>query len=548
MNGFAKTNLKWFSGGVVAILATLLLLLSASNTLAQGGDTGSSWHKPYYPPPTSTPTPTPRPPTPTPTPTLQACQISGIIFDQDQYKVGETIRVTTRLADSRGTPLGGAKVTAIVDKQALSSQASTGFGFVDRIGEYDGVYPNTDVAGTYTFKMTASDPNGNRFLPCTASAVVQVAKAAPAVVAPSGVTINGPSQADVNQAVTFSAVVAPANATTPLIFAWTPQPASGQGTATATFTFGQAGDQTVSLTVSNAGGSKSASRTIKINPATPAGPLVTFDPLNLTIAPNGQGTSVVQVRNMNGLTAIQFEVVFNPAVVQVTDADPGTSGTQVKLSGMFATTNALVVRNEVVNDRIFFAAALLAPNKIDGNGNVVEIGWRATGSGNSQLRLENSQLIGADGQTPINAQTQNSTVTIGSASSGISGFVTLQGRRTFGGVLVTSDSGAQAQTDANGFFALASGQSFTAAFPGYLSAQASGGNLQSAAGVGKIILLAGDVNQDNVVNILDLAYMARHYHSNDSRADLNGDGRVDILDIAMAAENYGKAGPLTNWQ
>jgi len=30
--------------------------------------------------------------------------------------------------------------------------------------------------------------------------------------------------------------------------------------------------------------------------------------------------------------------------------------------------------------------------------------------------------------------------------------------------------------------------------------------------------------------------------------DVNGDGQVDIFDLTTVAGNYGKAGPMTNWQ
>jgi hypothetical protein len=50
--------------------------------------------------------------------------------------------------------------------------------------------------------------------------------------------------------------------------------------------------------------------------------------------------------------------------------------------------------------------------------------------------------------------------------------------------------------------------------------------------------LYGDVNGDSIINILDLAFVASHYGSDDSVADLNSDGRVDIVDLAIIAGNY----------
>lgn len=61
-------------------------------------------------------------------------------------------------------------------------------------------------------------------------------------------------------------------------------------------------------------------------------------------------------------------------------------------------------------------------------------------------------------------------------------------------------------------------------------------------------LLAGDANEDNAVNILDLSILAGAYNTTvgnigyDERADFNGDGSVNILDLSLLAGNYNTAG------
>jgi YVTN family beta-propeller protein len=52
-----------------------------------------------------------------------------------------------------------------------------------------------------------------------------------------------------------------------------------------------------------------------------------------------------------------------------------------------------------------------------------------------------------------------------------------------------------------------------------------------------------DVNADGQVDILDLAYIAGRYDSQDASADLNQDGLVDILDLVQAAGQYGRRLP-----
>ncbi len=73
---------------------------------------------------------------------------------------------------------------------------------------------------------------------------------------------------------TFTAVIAPSNATGPVNYAWSPAPASGQGTAVAAYQWDTAGVYTISVVVTNCGGSFSDDHTITIGaPPTSTGDL-----------------------------------------------------------------------------------------------------------------------------------------------------------------------------------------------------------------------------------------------------------------------------------
>ena len=76
----------------------------------------------------------------------------------------------------------------------------------------------------------------------------------------------------------FTATVQPANATNPT-YTWTPSPDSGQGTLHATYTWGVAGAQRITVTASNAGGTATATRNITISESTVPGA-----PITVTIA------------------------------------------------------------------------------------------------------------------------------------------------------------------------------------------------------------------------------------------------------------------------
>ena len=137
----------------------------------------------------------------------------------------------------------------------------------------------------------------------------------------------------------------------------------------------------------------------------------------------------------------------------------------------------------------------------------------------------------------------------------IVGTVLLQSRSTHDGTAIymssrpcsASLSGAQvATTNVYGHFQLQLGQTgecLWAMRPGFLSAQKAA----PSGSLGTVVLLAGDVNGDNLVNIFDIAAVAGNYGKSDSLTDFNGDSIVNIFDLVIAAVNYEKRGPLTDW-
>lgn len=136
----------------------------------------------------------------------------------------------------------------------------------------------------------------------------------------------------------------------------------------------------------------------------------------------------------------------------------------------------------------------------------------------------------------------------------VSGAVLLQGRSDHSGSqILLSDqpcaaaefAGAAAITTAAGQFELllpASVRCLRAVQPGYLAAQVA----NPAGNLGSVTLLAGDLNGDQQVNILDLARAAGSFDTSDSAADLDVSGMVDILDLVLIAQNFKLTGP-TAW-
>jgi hypothetical protein len=383
----------------------------------------------------------------------------------------------------------------------VTGQAATGFGLIDRAGEYDGEDPDTQTPGRYTYTFTASDPTGQRFMPCTAT---------------DSIVVNGDN--------------------TP-----TPTP-TATSTATATGT-----PPTITPTPTN---------TPTPTPTTtPDGPVVRVNPSNLVIPIcEDEDTGSVNVENATNLMAVQLELRYDPATAQVIDTDPGETGVQVTAGSVFS--GGFVVENEVdtTNGRISFAATLLGSNVISGNVELISVDWQPLATGNAALTLENILLVNNLLQA-VSFTTENGQLQVTNCA-GVSGILILQGRTDHSGITVSSASGEQTQTTTDGSFTIGGADSLNFSFPGYLSAQADAQTLaQDFSGaadqplsLGTLTLLAGDVYADNVIDILDLAVIAKFLGSSDTLTDLNGDGTVNILDLALAATNYGRQGPLTEWR
>jgi exo-beta-1,3-glucanase (GH17 family) len=141
----------------------------------------------------------------------------------------------------------------------------------------------------------------------------------------------------------------------------------------------------------------------------------------------------------------------------------------------------------------------------------------------------------------------------------ISGTVLLQGRTDHKGsqiflseapcTSIRSTTVADTVTDAQGRFSLSptfdqSYQCLQVVQPGYLTGQFN----FPRGDLGTLTLLAGDVNRDNRIDILDLAFIAAHYDRATPAADVNGNGVVDIFDLSLTAKNYQRGGPVSNWQ
>jgi hypothetical protein len=155
-----------------------------------------------------------------------------------------------------------------------------------------------DDAGTKAITVTA----GNAFGSQVDTVTIEVKE----LVALTGVGIGGPTEGYASQPYTFTAVVTPSNATTPISYAWSPEPDSGQGTALVEYQWDEPGVYTLSLAAENVGGSADDTLVFTIEPVptqtvvvigSGGGTIVTTDTRGLTttieVPPGAVGDSTV---------------------------------------------------------------------------------------------------------------------------------------------------------------------------------------------------------------------------------------------------------------
>ncbi|MCG3207043.1 MAG: hypothetical protein FOGNACKC_00643 [Anaerolineae bacterium] len=290
-------------------------------------------------------------------------------------------------------------------------------------------------------------------------------------------------------------------------------------------------------------------------------PAVRINPASMQVYTGDTGRTDIEVSAINPAAA-RLTLTFNPALITVIDDEPGRDGIQVAINPVLLAQGAAVEQNQVdtAAGQIVLKITHL-PQPLPA-AQLASITWLGLTEGVANIDLISAELTGPTGQ-PVTPTIQNSVIEVTAAQPGaIFGRILLQGRRQHNGVSVVASeracpeppatlrsSASLGTTNPDGYFEFvpAAGLAYRCVQVlqhGYLAGQAGNpkGNL------GTLELPGGDINDDNAINIFDMAYIGSHYGDNDPQVDINGDGTVSIFDLVLAASNYGRQGPVSQWQ
>jgi hypothetical protein len=116
------------------------------------------------------------------------------------------------------------------------------------------------------------------------------------------------------------------------------------------------------------------------------------------ISPDSRVEIPIEIKNVNGLYALDIAFEFDPKILQAVDADPATPGIQMALGNFL--DPGMVLYNTVDNEKgkAHFVMTQVNPSEPKtGNGILLVIYFKAGKQGQSALTLTNAQLSTRDG-------------------------------------------------------------------------------------------------------------------------------------------------------
>ena len=157
---------------------------------------------------------------------------------------------------------------------------------------------------------------------------------------------------------------------------------------------------------------------VAVGPATAQEPVVVrVAPANLTLAVGGTSDVAVEIVDVEGLYGFDVQLSFDPAKVEVVDADPDKPGVQVSLGRMLDSGMSVRESADNVAGTIHYAMTQLNPSEAkSGTGNLIVIKLRGKAAGNTNLTITSVDLAKRDASA-IPSSLQGGVVTVTAGAS-----------------------------------------------------------------------------------------------------------------------------------
>ena len=137
-----------------------------------------------------------------------------------------------------------------------------------------------------------------------------------------------------------------------------------------------------------------------------------LEPATLDLAPGDEGTLEIHIGNVTELAGAEVHLTFDPALLEVGDADPSTEGTQIA-HGDFLSPDFIVQNTaDPANGTVDYAIACIGLDKTaSGSGILSRITFHALAEGETLITISGVLLSDAQGQ-PIAVETDSGVAVI----------------------------------------------------------------------------------------------------------------------------------------
>ncbi len=276
------------------------------------------------------------------------------------------------------------------------------------------------------------------------------------------------------------------------------------------------------------------------------GTLVYVEPPSQVVYPGDAATIEVWASEVVDFYGAQFTLSFDETIVEGVSVEPGSAFTT------FPDEYEVAVAN-IVSGTVNFAATLLRVPKagpLQGDVQIAIITFNALEVGVSPVTFGEVKLSDIYGE-PILFDTADGEIEVSEQPTVLTGYAFLEGRDDHSGIEVTLEMSPTMTTvtDATGAYSFdgmpAGTYAVSMSADLYLSAQVI--NVDVIANQANVAcdatLLGGDLNSDEIIDILDLSLCAASFDTTAPEADVNADGIVDVYDLVLLGKNFKLVGP-----
>lgn len=330
---------------------------------------------------------------------------------------------------------------------------------------------------------------------------------------------------------------------TPVPATFTPLPATATSTPIFTPTPNPATATAVPATATTVATSTPIPPSATPNPstatATPSTPFVSIAVNPASINVNATSTVTVILNNppVSGYASAEFTCTYNATRIQVSNI----------VAGSVFGLNPVMVVNGPANGT--FIVAIAGSNGSEATATGTAFTFSALGLQAGVVTIQCTVRVsdGSDALVIIPSNPVNITVT--TPQGNLAGQVFASKPVTVSLYNPDTTLNTSAVVNPDGTFnltALAGNYTVVASAEGFLEAQGAPTIIGGSTTIMQtVILLAGDIDNNNVINQLDAMTIGMNYNlAAPTAADLNNDGTINILDLELLASNYGQSGSL----